>query len=405
MYRAVFRNRAFLCYFLGGSISRLGDILSGFAFLFLAHDMTKSAWHTTVVVIAETAPYLLFGLAGGVIADWVQKRKLLIAIDLLRAPLVGSVFLMHQTGHLSYGFLLLVGFLVQSLGCFFNPAHRAVLPLITTAEERTAANSLLDTAARGMQVLSPVATVTVMQSAGTAAFFAFDGVTYLVSALFLSLMRLRETPRSPAKARRLTDVYRSIREFSLWSLSEGLLRKLFLVTFLTVFFNTWVWEVGLLLAVKQLTTQGEQWYSTLQGTFGGTVILTNLLIPLVCKRLSLRTYLLGAAIWGAGVFCLAWAGHLTLCFLAVAVAGVGMPMAGLSRVYLLQQAVPEEMMGRGFSFNAMLLYLANVLSLGLFGMIAACVPLPLLFGFCGGMMAMTAAFYLYRLRNVPGETP
>jgi DHA3 family macrolide efflux protein-like MFS transporter len=405
MYQTVLRNRSFLLYFLGGSVSRLGDVLSGLAFLFLAHDLTRSSWHTTGVVIAETVPYLLFGLVGGVIADWIPKKKLLITIDLLRAPLICSVFLLHNAGHLSYGYLLFIGFLIQCLGCFFNPAHRALLPLITSAEERPASNSLMDTASRGVQVLSPALTATFLSLGGAAVFFAFDAVTYLVSAACLTRLTVNEKVTTAGKARRLGDIVPSIREFVSWTKGETTLRKLFVVTFLTVFFNTWVWEVGLLLAVKQLTVDGEQWYSTLQGVFGGIVILTNLILPLVCKRLTLRTYLFGGLIWGLGVLLLGSAFNLALCFLSVVIAGVGMPLAGLSRVYLLQQHVPEEQMGRGFSFNAMLLYLSNVLSLGIFGWISRYVPLGVLFLFCGGMMAATACYSLYLLRKAPGEHP
>lgn len=405
MYRTILRNRSFLFYFLGGSISRLGDVLSGLAFLFLAHDLTQSTWHTTAVVIANIAPYLMFGLAGGVIADWFPKQKLMISIDLVRAPLVCSVFLLHHADLLSYGYLLLVGFLTQSLGCFFNPAHRAVLPLITSSDERSAANSLMDTAHRGVQVISPAITVALLGTAGVAAFFVFDAVTYLVSAVCLGLLRLNEKASTTTKKRRLGDIYPSILEFVSWAKGEATLRKLFLVSFLTVFFNTWVWEVGLLLAVKQLTANGEMWYSTLQGAFGGIVILTNLVIPLLWKRLTLHTYLLGGAVWGMGVFSLAGASHLSLSFLCVAIAGIGMPLAGLSRVYLLQQHVPEDKMGRGFSFNAMLLYLSNLLSLGVFGWISLYLPLASLFLFCGGMMAATGCCHLYRLRKAPGETP
>ncbi|MFY0546281.1 MFS transporter [Brevibacillus sp. H7] len=405
MYRTVLGNKSFVFFFLGGSISRLGDVLTGLAFLFLAHDMTGSAWHTTGVVIAETAPYLLFGLVGGVVADWLPRQKLLMIIDLVRAPLVLSVFLLHEAGQLSYVYLLIIGFLIQSLGCFFNPAHRAVLPLITTSDERPAANSLMDSASRGVQVLSPMLTVTLLGTAGVAAFFAFDAITYLMSAACLALLRVNEKAAASAQPRRLGDIYSSIREFVNWTKGEATLRKLFLVSFFTVFFNTWVWEVGLLLTVKQLTVNGEEWYSTLQGAFGGIVILTNLAIPLVWKQLSLRTYLLGAFIWGLGVLSLGGASHLAFPFLSIAIAGIGMPLAGLSRVYLLQQLVPGEKMGRGFSFNAMLLYLSNVLSLGVFGLISAYLPLNALFLLCGGMMAATACYSLYRLRKAPGETP
>jgi len=405
MYKTVLGNRLFLLYLFGGSVSRLGDVLSGLAFLFLAHDLTHSLWHTTGMVIAETSPYLLWGLIGGVIADWFPRKKLLMAIDLLRAPLVLSVFLLHIIGQLSYGYLLLVGFLIQSLGCFFNPAHRALLPMITTTEERPAANSLVDTAVRGIQVLSPVFTAALLRLGNAAVFFAFDALTYLISAACLARLTMEENATAPARSRRMRDIVPSIRAFVTWAKGDPVLFHLFLISFLTVFFSTWVWEVGLLLIVQQDALHAEQWYSTLKGVFGGIVILTNVLLPFVCKQLTLQTYLYGGLIWGLGLLSLGFAPHLDFCFLSVAIAGVGMPTAGLSRVYLLQQHVPETKMGRGFSFSAMLLYLANVLSLVTFGWIGQFVELTVLIFVCGGMMAAVACYSLYRLRKAPGEQP
>ncbi|WP_347551944.1 MFS transporter [Pseudalkalibacillus hwajinpoensis] len=140
MYWKVLRNKTILYYLLGGGISKLGDVLSGMAFLFLAYDLTGSTMLTTGMAIAETVPYLLFGLIGGVIADWSPKKKLLIWLDFIRIPLVGSIVVFYYVDSLGYVHLLIVSFLIQTIGCFFNPAHRAVLPLITKEQERNVVN-------------------------------------------------------------------------------------------------------------------------------------------------------------------------------------------------------------------------------------------------------------------------
>jgi DHA3 family macrolide efflux protein-like MFS transporter len=402
MYRNVLTQKAFLFYLLAGGISRLGDVVSGLAFLFLAHDLTGSAVHTTGVVIAETVPYLLFGLVGGVVTDWVKKKPLLVLLDLVRAPVIFSLFFMYNASLLGYWHLIGAGFLIQSLGCFFNPAHRALLPLITAAEDRPAANSLVDTVTRGVQVASPLVTLPLLHGGGVISFYLFDACTYLISAGLIACMPLREAV--PEGKKRFSAILPAIRDFVRWVAGERRLRLLFVISFLTVFLNTWVWDVGLMLRVKAITPNGEAWYSTMMGGFGGIVIVANLLIPLLWKRLSLATYLYGALVWGVGILTLGIARHPSAIFLGIVLVGAGMPLSGLSRVYLLQALVPEEMLGRGFSLSAMLLYLANVASLAVYGALAAYVPLPLLSIGSGGLMILCACGYLYRLRKAPGET-
>ncbi|UOR12870.1 hypothetical protein [Halobacillus amylolyticus] len=75
MYKTLWKNKNIRYYLLAGGVSRLGDVLSGMAFLFLAYDLTGSSLHTTGMAMAETLPYLLFGLIGGVMADWLPKKS------------------------------------------------------------------------------------------------------------------------------------------------------------------------------------------------------------------------------------------------------------------------------------------------------------------------------------------
>lgn len=409
MYLKVLKNnRNALFYLLGAGASNLGNVIAGLAFLFLAYEITGSSIYTTGVAISQVLPYLLFGLIGGVIADWVNKKKLLILIDLMRVPLTLSLVLLHQLDLLNYWHLIIISFTIQCLGCFFNPAHRAVLPAITREEERPAVNSLLDTVTRGAVVLGPVVSVGLMNTIGVIHFFTFDALTYLISAFLIYRVRFQE--KKPANInphqRKLTDIFISIKDFSLWAKEQTTIRTLFTVTVIMVFFNTWVWQVGLLLQLIETTPNGEEWYSVLLGWYGAAVVAVNLLIPIIWKKLNMKIYLLGSLVWGIGIFLLGFAYSLPLYFASVLVAAIGVPISGLSRVYLLQKYLPKEKLGRGFSFNAFLLYLSNALSLGIFGLFSSFVSTNIFFIICGLMMIIGSVVYLLIiLRKTPGVTP
>ncbi|WP_143521805.1 MFS transporter, partial [Pseudomonas sp. 2995-3] len=104
---------------------------------------------------------------------------------------------------------------------------------------------------------------------------------------------------------------------------------------------------------------------------GAAVIAVNLLIPFILKKMSMKIYLVGSLIWGTGIFIIGFAYNIPLYFIGILVAAIGLPISGLSRVYLLQKYLPINKLGRGFSFNAFLLYLSNAVSLGIFGLISA----------------------------------
>ncbi|ELK46938.1 MFS transporter [Halobacillus sp. BAB-2008] len=367
MYRILWKNRNVRFYLLGGSISRLGDSLAAMAFLFLAHDLTGSAAHTTAMAVAETAPYLLFGLIGGAVADALPKKKLLIILDLLRIPLVASILLLHYADALSFGVLLIISFLLQSIGCFFNPAHRAVLPMITKEEERSAANSLYDTMTRGVTIGTPLLSIVIIETMGVVHFFSLDALTYVWSVLCLAQIIMVEKRSTKFSIRSIAP---SVGSFLKWAGRMPTIRSLFFFTFYTVFMNTWVWQVGLLLALMEAGPDGELWYSGIQGVFGAVVIITNLLAPLFIQKWGLHHYVIGAAVWGTGILYYGAFYKPEQFVIGTILIGIGIPVASLSRVCLLQKYVPESKMGRAFSTNAVLLYAANTISLAFFGLLS-----------------------------------
>lgn len=179
MYMEVFKNKKAVYYFSGGAVSHIGDILSGLAFLFLAYRMTGSSLHTTIVAIAETAPYLLFGLFGGALADHINKRNIMVIIDSIRLIILTIIIFLYLQGGLTYSHLLVGSFLLQCCGCFFNPAHRAVLPEIIPAEKLSTANSAWDTIQRTASLIGPILAAWLLASADIIYFFFIDALPML----------------------------------------------------------------------------------------------------------------------------------------------------------------------------------------------------------------------------------
>lgn len=178
---------------------------------------------------------------------------------------------------------------------------------------------------------------------------------------------------------------------------ENVVKTLLFVTFWIVFFHTWVWQVGLLLQLIETQINGEQLYSILMGCYGAGVITVSIIIPFIWKKLTLTIYLIGSMIWGFGILVLGFATHLSTYFIGILIAAIGLPISGLARVYLIQTWIPVNKLGRAFSFNAVLLYGSNVLSLSLFGVLSSLVEIRYIFVFCGSMMVIGSFVYLFRI--------
>ncbi|EIT86054.1 hypothetical protein A374_07031 [Fictibacillus macauensis ZFHKF-1] len=395
-----------LFYIAGEAISSLGDVMSGLAFLFLAYDLTQSAWYTTLIALAQALPYVFFGLIGGAVADLVDRRRLLVIIDVIRVPIVASAVVLYSFGHLTYGYLVLIGFLLQTLGCFFNPAHRALLPMIASEEKRMVLNSVMDSVTRGIQVLSPFIVTALLAMGHTVYLLLVDACSYIVSAFCISKITLTTVKGSVRNDKVLLSVFKGLIQYIQWLKNQSALLLLYAMTFIVVFLHTWVWQVGLLLALIEHSKHPKEWFSMLEGIYGGVVIAVNIVLPFVWKKLSMTVYVSGAFIWGCGVVLLGFVSEPSFYIVCVVIVAIGVPIAGLSRVYLLQQWLPQDKLGRGFSFNAVLLYIANSASLALFGWLSYYVSVATLMKSCGLIMLVTTGYLLLRFaRKTLGVMP
>ncbi|WP_369678867.1 MFS transporter [Piscibacillus halophilus] len=141
--------------------------------------------------------------------------------------------------------MLIVSFLIQSVGCFLNPTFRTILPIITKEEKRTEVNSIYDTLTRGVTVLSPFLSVWLLNHYGVIHFFTIDMITYAISAYCISRVDIKERKEIVNKS--IKKFLVQSQNFALWVRAHSTIKKLFYFTFITVFFNTWSWEVGLYL--------------------------------------------------------------------------------------------------------------------------------------------------------------
>jgi MFS transporter, DHA3 family, macrolide efflux protein len=403
MYKDIQKNRHVIYYFSGGAISQIGNILSGLGFLFLTYRLTESNMQTTFIAIAETVPYLLFGLIGGAVADVINRIKMMIIMDLLRFGIVCFTVILYFQNWLNFYHLLTGSFLLQCCGCFFNPAHRAVLLELVKEEQLPAANSIWDTIQRSASLAGPILAAWMLAKGDIVYLFIIDALSFAISAVFIS--RLPSILRLANKeSLSLSSLYQSIWAFVQYGKTNSKLVQLFVITFLVVFFNTWVWQVGMLLAFEEITTDGESWFNALQILYGIAATIISVLLPYLLKQLNMKKYLIGCIIWGLGISIIGFVYELPVFFIGALLIGIGLPISSLTRVYLIQTSVPKAMLGRAFSTNAVLLYAANTLSLSIYASLLPVLSIRTLMLISGLAILFIVCFYACSslFRKVPG---
>jgi MFS family permease len=146
---------------------------------------------------AQMIPSLVFLLVGGIAADRLPRRTLLLLADGGRAVVVLVIALLCLLHLLQLWHLLVLGFLFGIAGAFFQPAFQAIPPQLVERSALPSANALTQLSIQVGILLGPVVGAICITLAGPSLGFAFDGLTFLVSVLSLWFIR-QAALRAPA---------------------------------------------------------------------------------------------------------------------------------------------------------------------------------------------------------------
>src|SRR5215211_3656619 len=114
-------------FWVGQTISNLGSSFTAFALPLLIFKLTGSALNLAIATATQFLPYLLFGLLIGAWVDRVDRKRLMIVTDLLRALLLASIPLLAALDLLSVWWIYIAGFLISTLTIGFNSAEFAAI--------------------------------------------------------------------------------------------------------------------------------------------------------------------------------------------------------------------------------------------------------------------------------------
>jgi MFS family permease len=138
--RDVLRIPAYRRLWLGQLVSEAGDGLTNLALLLLVNQLTHSTAAIAVMAMCLAIPPLTIGLFAGTYVDRADRRRIMLASNLLRAGTVLGFVLVGSADALWLLFIL--AFVQASVGTFFTPARAAVIPKVVPSEGLLAANSV-----------------------------------------------------------------------------------------------------------------------------------------------------------------------------------------------------------------------------------------------------------------------
>lgn len=221
---SIFRNRDFTYLWVGDLISQLGSGITSIAASILVFRETGSALSVGLMLIATSLPGFLFGLIAGVFVDRLDRKRIMLVCEVLRAILVFLIPVM-----LPYGiwWLYILVALSATVTQFFKPAHGSVIPDVASDEELAAANSMMSISSTGAMGLGFAAAGLITSRYPIEWAFYIDALTFLLSGLAILLVKIR--PLEVEEETSVRAVARNLGEGLRFIWDSRILRSTFIV--------------------------------------------------------------------------------------------------------------------------------------------------------------------------------
>ena len=353
-YTALLRqNRNFRLLYLGQTISQLGDWFNAVAVYALLLDLTHSATAVAIAMIVQNLPIALVGPIAGIVVDRVDRRRLMVAADVVRGSLILVLLLVHRADQVWIVYVVMA--LVVAAQAFFEPARTATIPNVTSGEELLPANALASASWSAMLAIGASIGGFVTAIFGRHVAFTINALSFFWSAAFILQTRydstppVRPAPTGIAQWLGLTDIVDGLRY----------VRQHAHVAALMCVKAGWGLAGGVLLL---LTVFGQRVFPIGNGSAGGIGVLYGARgVGAGIGPIALRWILgqepgtlrrsIGPAFFTVGLAYVALAGapSLGLGSACVIVAHIGGSILWVFSTVLLQMEVPDRFRGRVFA--------------------------------------------------------
>ena len=342
-------------FWAGQTISQLGSSFTFFALPLLVYKLTGSSVNLAIATAAYFLPYLLFGLVIGAWVDRVDRKRMMIAVDLGRAAVIATIPLLSYLDALSVGWIYATAFATATLTIAFDSGQFAALPNLVSTDDLVTANGRLQASYSAAMVAGPLLAGVLVAVVDLETVFIVDSASFVASAVSLGLVRRSFNPDEPPERK---HILRDVSEGLRYVLGHPVLRNISLMMALINFVLATTFTQLVLFASVELDASDTQIAVLFAAGAAGVVCLGLAAGPLR-RRLSFSVAALGS-LMVAGVLGVVFAFNnvywLALVLWA-ATSGLGL-FFNINTTSLRQQIVPSHLLGRVVSIAGVMAWSA-----------------------------------------------
>lgn len=332
------KYRDFRNLWASGLISYLGSMITYIAIPFQIKNLTHSYVAVGLVGVISLVPLIVFGLYGGLLADALDRKKMLWATEAALMSLTAILLANSMSKHPSLILIYVVSGLFAAVDGMQRPSADAILPRLVNHKDLPAASALMSMRFQFGVIAGPTIGGLIISTFSVTAGFAVDIFSFILSLFFLT--RVKSVPAtSKRKKPSLAGLFEGLR----YAMSRQDLLGTYLVDMAAMFFAMpnalfpfWADQLHAPRALGLLYAAG----------MIGALLVTLTSGWIANFRFHGRAILLAAMGWGLAIACAGLAHSLALVVFFLALAGASDMVSGLFRSAIWNQTIPDELRGR-----------------------------------------------------------
>jgi len=377
-----------LIFLVGNFISGIGNFALWLAMAIWLKELTGSSAAAGLTLFAFGCGGLLSPL-GGVVVDRFRRRKLLVGVNLVAAAPVLLLTLVHHAGQAWVVYAVM--FVLGLIGTIVTAAQTALLPLLVPDNLLGEANGLQQMLTEGIRLLAPVVGAGLFTLVGGAVVAEIDAATFVVGAIAMLLLRVDERTLSHSESRWTAEVSAGTR----FLLKTTILRQLAiaLVCVVLVFGFTESINFSVVTAGLHHSASFIGVLLAVQSVGGVAGAATA---GLLLKRLTERQLTVVGLSLAVFIPLLLTLQNLAAVMVGFAVGGVTLPWVVVAAATALQRRTPAEIMGRVSGAFNLLLFVPQVISVGIGSALIPVVGYPDLLFVIAGMLLISTIYLATR---------
>lgn len=375
-------------YSIAKTVSIFGSSIYSFALGLYVLQITGSALNFAITLILGTIPMIVMNPFAGVIADKVDKKKLVICMDLLSGCLLITVYILSSYYGLNLFIVYTTTFLMTVFTTFFGIGLEAAKPNIVSKERLMSINSISKIIDSVSLILGPMLGGIVFAVFDIKIFIIINGISFILSGISILFIhfKLFEFNINEEYPKRRINFIKDIKEGFSYLIEKESLKNTFRILISLNFFLGLAVTVPLPYIINTVLNLSSKQFGIIQGTFPVGMIIGAILVKKITNRFS-YSYLLKKLSSMLAVFMIIsgipvlfksfevndFVYVITYCvvmfFLGLIIALIDIPL-----IYFMQKEIPDEYRGRVLSIGLSIGKMMQPIALALSGLLLNYIP-------------------------------